>query len=304
MSRRLSALTLALRVLAKPRLARIADPAPLRRDMKIAGLVLGGVPRGMQQGHLDGPVPSLVLTPGDAVPGRHILYFHGGGYVAGSPRSHRGLAARLSQAARARIVLPSYRLGPEAPFPAAQDDARAAFEALVASGVAPGRIVLAGDSAGGGLALSLLSSLCADGIRPAGVVALSPWTDLTGGGASMTANAKADPMLPAHRLDDLVAFAAPGTDRSDPRLSPLFARFDAPPPVLIQCSETEVLRDDSRRMAEVLRSAGGRVTLSEWPDTPHVWQFFAPFLPEAGAAIAEAGRFVAAVTTGAEADAA
>jgi len=224
-----------------------------------------------------------------------LLYFHGGGYIAGSPWTHRGLIRALVRATGCRVVAPVYGLGPEAPFPAAQDDARRAWDGLVKGEVDQGRIILGGDSAGGGLALSLLASLLAEGQRPAGLIAFSPWTDLSGSGASHVANAATDPLFPPERLPDLVGFAAPGADPRDPRLSPLFARFDAPPPVLIHYSATEILRDDALRMAEVLRAGGGRVTLQCWPDTVHAWHVFHDLIPEGTEAIAQAGAFVRAI---------
>ncbi len=221
-----------------------------------------------------------------------MLYFHGGAYIAGSPWTHRGLVRALVRATGCRAVIPVYGLGPEAPFPAAQDDARRAWDGLIEGGVDPRRIVLGGDSAGGGLALSLLAGVLADRQRPAGLFAFSPWTDLSGSGPSHTTNADADPLFPPGRLDDLVSFIAPGANRTDPRLSPLFARFDRPPPVLIHYSETEILRDDATRMADVLRAAGGSVTLQSWPDTIHAWQVLHDMIPEGRQAIAKAATFI------------
>jgi len=213
--------------------------------------------------------------------------------VAGSAFTHRGLAGRLARAAGLRVLLPHYRLAPEDPLPAALRDARRAWEALIAEGFSPSDIALGGDSAGGGLAFALLAELCAAGTPPRAIIGFSPWTDLTGQGASITGNAEADPLFPAERFGDLVGFALGEVPPEDPRLSPLFAAFPAPPPVLIQVGLTEILRDDSLRLAERLRSFGAPVTLETWPDTPHVWQMFG-FLPEARQAIASAARFLRA----------
>jgi epsilon-lactone hydrolase len=155
------------------------------------------------------------------------------------------------------VEAPDYRLAQEAPLPAARDDAVAAWDALMAEGHGPGDIVLAGDSAGGGLALGLLSELCARATPPAGVVAFSPWTDLTFSGASVAENAARDPLLPAARAAELVGMIA-GADADDPRLSPLFAAYSGGVPVLIQASRTEILRDDAVRMADRLRDAAAR----------------------------------------------
>ena len=201
------------------------------------------------------------------------------------------MLARLTQAAGVAVEAPDYRLAQEAPLPAAFEDACAAWEAVIAGGLAPDRIVLGGDSAGGGLALALAAELCARQARPAGVFAFSPWTDLTLSGASHIRNAEADPLLPAARVPELVVEILGGTDPADPRVSPLFARFDSPPPVLIQASRTEILLDDALRMAERLREAGGDVELDLWPDPPHAWQIGADLLPEAREALDRAAAF-------------
>lgn len=212
-------------------------------------------------------------------------------YVAGSPATHAATLGRLSRLA---VVAPDYRKAPEHPAPAAFEDAQAAHAALLAQGWAPGQIILGGDSAGGGLALALLADLCARDLRSAGLIAFSPWTDLTLSGPSLRDNAAADPLLPVSRIAEAVAMVRGALDQGDPRLSPLFARFDRPPPVLILAGSDEVLSDDSRRMAAVLQAAGGAVTLEEVPKAPHVWPIFDGWLPEARAALHEAARFARA----------
>lgn len=153
-------------------------------------------------------------------------------------------------------------------------------------------MVLGGDSAGGNLALGLLAALLAEGIRPAGLYAFSPVTDLTFSGASIRENTAADPLLPAARRDDLVQFYLAGARSDDPRASPLLAAFPAPPPVFLQFSKTEILADDSRRIAEKLRAAGGAVTLDPWPDAPHVWVLFDGLVPEAREGLKRVASFV------------
>lgn len=292
MSLRHAALRLGCRVFGKPRLRRAQRPEPLRAHFDKVALLLGGSRRGVVEADQTHPFAARLVAPtgtqGDGV----ILYVHGGGYIAGSPWTHRGVMRALVRATGYRVVAPVYALGPEAVFPQAQDDMRRAWDGLVAGGVDPARIVLAGDSAGGGLALSLLASLLAKGQRPAGLVAFSPWTDLSGSGASLRDNAQSDPLFPAERMADLVGFAAPGADPKDPRLSPLFADFNQPPPVLIQYSEAELLRDDATRMADVLRAGGGDVVLQSWPDTVHAWQVFHDLTPEGTAAIGKAAAFM------------
>jgi len=234
-----------------------------------------------------------------------ILYFHGGAYVLGSPRTHRAMAAELAARSGCRVFLPRYRLAPENPFPAAFEDALGVWEALLARGYPAGRIVLGGDSAGGGLALALLGHLCRAGTPPAGAFAFSPWTDLTLSGASVIGNARRDRVLPAGRLAEargmVLGFdgglgpapvVAPQTPDAalDPRLSPLFAAFPDPPPVLIHAAESEILRDDTLRMSGPL--PGARLRLAG--DLPHVWPILHGFLPEARATLDETATFIRA----------
>lgn len=291
MSLRLTLLNALLRLTVKRRLGRMTDPAAARQEFALfARLFLPGQRRAPLR---TDPATGLPVAGGPAAGGGPVLlWFHGGGYIAGSSQTHRGLAGRLSLAAGLPVFLPDYRLGPEHPVPAAQDDARAAWESLRAAGHAPGRIALGGDSAGGGLALSLLAALLAEGVRPGPVVLMSPWTDLTGAGASLAGNAAADPMLPAERFGDLVGFAIGLHPPDDPLVSPLFARFPDCPDVLIQYSGTEILRDDALRMADRLRAEGADVVLAGWPAPPHAWPIFGGWLPESRAAVAGAAAFL------------
>jgi acetyl esterase/lipase len=291
-SRRLACLNFLLRHIVKARLRRVETPAEVRRDFDLAARLLFK-PWGTR---LVRTADWTEVTNGPADPGRVILYFHGGGYVAGSAFTHREMLGRLAKLTSLRIVAPDYRLAPEHPLPLALEDAVTAWERLLAQGHRAGDIVLAGDSAGGGLALSLLAVLCGRGTAPGAVVVFSPWTDLTGSGASITENAEVDPIFPGERLPDLAGFTLGDVPPEDPRISPLFADFPGAPPVLIQVGLTEILRDDSRRMADRLRSFGAEVALETWPDTPHVWQMFG-FLPETRAALGSAARFLQLVFT-------
>jgi acetyl esterase/lipase len=231
-----------------------------------------------------------------ALPGtgqKFILYFHGGGYVMGHPRTHAALARYLTRKTGLQTCLPEYRLAPEHPFPAAFEDALGVWQALLARGYAPDQIILGGDSAGGGLALALLGHLCAsDQPRPACVFAFSPFTDFSLSGESISQNAASEVLLPPERLTQLRDRVLAGADARDPRISPLFGSFKGAPPVLVQVARSEILLDDSRRMAEVLRRDGVDVTLQEWGNLPHVWQFFHGWLPEARKALADLGRFI------------
>lgn len=293
-----------LRLTEKRYLARETDPAALRarfeRRVRLLFPPPSGVP--MRDGVLTGgggEIPALWI--GEAAgrgtaagPARPVvLYLHGGGYVFGSPHTHAPMLARLAQLSGVCACLPDYRLAPEHPFPAALVDARAAYRGLLAQGVPPDRIVLGGDSAGGGLALALLSDLCLAGLpRPAGLFALSPLTDLTFSGDSFRRNARADALLPATRGRDLVEMYLAGADPTQPGASPLRARFDAAPPVLLFAGDTEILLDDARRMAEVLCGQGVETDLRIARDLPHVWPFFWRYLPEAAATMTEIAGWI------------
>lgn len=283
-----------LRLVAKPILARTATPKQARADLARIAPFLRRPPFIL---HLagTGPLPIDQISVGRVREDWAILYFHGGGYIAGSPVTHAGLMGRISRMTGLQVMAPAYRLAPEHPAPAAFEDAKLAHEALTKQGFLPDHIILAGDSAGGGLALALLADLCRRDLRPACLFAFSPWTDLALTGDSLSSNAQADPLLPVARIADIVGFVTAGANPRDPRVSPLYAEYEHPPPLLIQVGSTEVLRDDSRRMAARLRLAGGAVTLSEYPDTPHVWQMFDGYIPEARAALREVAGFLGSV---------
>jgi epsilon-lactone hydrolase len=224
----------------------------------------------------------------------HVLFLHGGGFIIGSPALYRHFTWRIASAARACVLSIDYRLAPEHPFPAALDDAVTAYRWLVADGADPRRIAVMGDSAGGGLALSLLLRLRDEGIAlPAAAVALSPWTDLALTGASLRLNAAADPLVSPEQARRFVDYYLAGTDPRTPYASPLYGELAGLPPTMIQVGSDEVLRDDSVRMADRMRSAGCHVELEIWPRMPHVWQLFTPVLPEARRAIERIGAFVA-----------
>lgn len=291
MSLRLRLITLAMRLVVRPILARAWDPVKSRRDFARLSRWLCVPPYVL---HLvdNAPVALHWISVNRRRSDWVIFYLHGGGYIAGTPLTHLGLAARIAKLTGLQVASPDYRLAPDHPAPAAFVDALAGHAHLLAQGYGADHIILAGDSAGGGLALALLADLCQRKLTPAGLFAFSPWTDLALTGASLQANAERDPLLPAHRMPDAVAMVLGDVDGRDPRISPLYACFDDPPPVLFQVGECEILLDDSRRMATVLRQAGGRVQLDEWPGCPHVWQMLDGYLPEARQALTKVAAFV------------
>jgi phosphinothricin tripeptide acetyl hydrolase len=221
-----------------------------------------------------------------------IVYLHGGGYVMGSIATHRGLCARLSQAARARVLSVDYRLGPEHPHPAAVDDAVAAVRFVRESGVAPRRTAIAGDSAGGGLTLATLVALrdAADPLPAAGLC-ISPWTDLALSGASIATKAAEDPMVRGADLKLMADAYLAGRDAKTPLASPLYADLGGLPPLLLQVGSAEVLLDDAVRMVERASKAGVSADLRVWQDMFHVWHAFAQILPEGQQAVDEMAAF-------------
>jgi acetyl esterase/lipase len=221
-----------------------------------------------------------------------ILYLHGGAYALGSINTYREFIARLARAARMGSLAINYRLAPEHPFPAALEDATAAYAWLLAQGVEPSRIIVAGDSAGGGLALAALVALRDAGkLLPAGAVCISPWTDLTLSGASIQGKAQVDCMLDADSLEMYAKLYAGERDRTSPLISPLFADLSGLPPLLIQVGSDEILLDDARRCTARARQAGVDVILEIWDEMFHVFQLV-PFLPETKRAVGQIAEFV------------
>ncbi|MFZ3235714.1 MAG: alpha/beta hydrolase [Stellaceae bacterium] len=304
MSVRAEMLRLGTRCLLKGKPGPAASLAERRRRAAAADRWVRGPPPGIERVAVDaGGVAAEWVAAPVAQAGVNILYLHGGGYVIGSPSLYRNLTWRLARAAAARLLAVDYRLAPEHPFPAAVDDAMTAYEWILAGGADPRRLVVVGDSAGGGLAFALLLR-CRDEARlplPAAVVALSPWTDLALTGASLAGNAVADPFLDANGIPPIAEYYLAGADPRHPYASPLYGDPTGLPPALLQVGGDEVLRDDATRMADRLRAAGCEVTLEVWPRMPHVWHLFASVMPEARRAIARIGAFVReriAVTTG------
>lgn len=291
MSARLSFLNLALRSVGRPLLKRTKTPQRARRDFELAARLFFRGPRRHAEARILSGVPVLDVRPPGAGNDCAILYLHGGGYITGSASTHLPMVGSLAASASVRAVIPDYRLAPEHPFPAGFQDALSVWRGLRAEGVASGRIILAGDSAGGGMALALLAHLLNEGECPAGLLVFSPWTDLTLGGQSLKSNAATDVILPVERIEDLRALVLPDGKMDDPRLSPLFGNFDGAPPVYFQASRTEILLDDTLRMEKRLRHSGVETRVDLWPDAPHVWQLFRGWLPEADDALDRAATF-------------
>jgi acetyl esterase/lipase len=280
-----------MRVRVKRGLRGLADVDQARRVL--AGAALPD-PEGVafRPDTVGGVAGEWVTAPG--TPKATLLYLHGGGYFACSPHTHRAITGGLAVRGF-RVFAANYRLAPEHPFPAALDDALSIYRALPGAGIAPGALAIAGDSAGGGLTLATLLAAKAAGLpMPAAALLFSPWTDLAGTGATLKSNLKRDPMLVGSRIGEAAGFYLNGANPKNPLISPLYGDLAGLPPLLIQVGETEVLRDDSTRLAEAARAAGVPVNLKIWPNVPHVWQLFQSFLPEARAAIGEAAAFAKA----------
>jgi monoterpene epsilon-lactone hydrolase len=289
-------LNLGLRVFEKPFLSRMTDVGRLRRGFALKSRILLPAPRGLsvtqeqfaQQGRV---IPALHVDKGrDPV----ILYLHGGAYVFGSSRTQLGMVGRLTRYAGCAAVLPDYRRAPEHPFPSALEDALAVYRSLLQR---TPRIVIGGDSAGGGLALSLLGEIVRQGLpKPMGCFAFSPLTDLSFAGQSVLQNARCDVMLPATRAQDMAELYLQGADPLDPRASPLFADFGGAPPVFMTVGQEEILLDDTRRMAAHLCAQNVRVEVDLQPGLPHVWPFFHPVLPEARATLRQVAGWISSLS--------
>ncbi len=229
-----------------------------------------------------------------------VLYLHGGGFIACSPETHRPLVGSIVRRIGGDAWVPAYRLAPEHPYPAALDDAKAAYRYLLDEvGVDPSRLVVAGDSAGGGLVLSLmLAARDAGWPLPAAIVAFCPWADLAATGASLDENSDRCSMFAGDTIRRATAFYVGQADPYSPLVSPVYGDFRGLPPLLVHASTDEVLRDDAVRVAQRAREAGVAVELQLWRRVPHVWQFFAAVLPEAEQSLTRATAFIARHTSG------
>ncbi len=236
-------------------------------------------------------VACLVCTP-SRTSGRTLLYLHGGGYVIGTAQAYRGLIAHFAEATGARVVAPDYRLGPEHLLPAAQDDCFAVYRALLAEGVPPASLAVAGDSAGGGLTLAtLLQARDAGEPLPAAGVLLCPWVDPPAQGGSLESNAGTD-CLDAELLGFWFAQALGDGDPRDPRWTPAGAELAGLPPLLVQWAGAEVLADQIRDFVERLKTASVDVQAREWPAMFHDWMVATSLLPEGQEAVDDVGVFL------------
>jgi epsilon-lactone hydrolase len=256
--------------------------APVASDLRFDPVRLGGV-------------SGLACVHPGARSDQCLLYLHGGAFVIGSARDYRSLYGELGRAAGLRVVAPDYRLAPEHPFPAALEDALSVYRGLLAGGLPASSIALAGDSAGGGLVTSLLvAAREAELPMPAAAVLISPWVDLACTGATMQSKADADPALTRAGLLSNAARYLGTHSLEAPLASPLYAELAGLPPLLVQVGTAEVLLDDALRLAARSAEADVRVSLSIWPEMPHVWHFFGFMLEEGRQAVIEAGDFVRA----------
>jgi epsilon-lactone hydrolase len=265
------------------RLHRISRLMLAPRGVEFRATHVGGIP-----GEL-----VAVKNPPDGSAGRVVLYLHGGAYCVGSPQTHRTITGHLARSAQARVFAADYRLAPEHPFPAALDDAVAAYRGLLAEGHATGSITLAGDSAGGGLALATALRLRSDGVEaPGGLVLFSPWVDLCRQHAEPPA--RNEVMLSGAWTAECARHYLAGRDAAQPLVSPIGADLRGLPPTLVQVGTDEALFDDSQRLHAALQSAGVAAALQVYPRRWHVFQANAGLLADANRALASAGRFIRA----------
>jgi len=262
-------------------LAELSSAQPLPAEITVTAAALGGV-------------PTAEITVDGIEPRHVVLYFHGGVYVIGDAFQAAGLASQVGRRTRAKVISVDYRLAPEHPYPAAVDDALAAYEALL-RGTAPSDIAFAGESAGGALAVATMVNARDHGLPlPAAAFAMSPYADLTLSGATMDTKRDADPLLSRENLQPRVTDYTAGQDAALGLISPIFADLSGLPPLIIQAGTHEVLLDDAVRLARQAATADVQVTLDITPGVPHVFQAYYPILDEAAAALDRAGQFLSA----------
>jgi acetyl esterase/lipase len=269
-------------------LRELTSAQPLPADVTVTAAALGGV--------------STAEITIDGIEPRHIvLYFHGGVYVLGDAFQAADLASQIGRRTRAKVISVDYRLAPEHPYPAAVDDALAAYQTLLRGGTAPSGIVFAGESAGGGLAVATLVNARDHGLPlPAAALVMSPYADLTLAGATMDTKREVDVLMSRENLQSRVTDYTSGQDAALGLISPVFADLSGLPPLIIQAGTHEVLLDDAVRLARQAATADVQVTLDITPGVPHVFQAYYPILDEATAALDRAGQLLSAHLAGAE----
>jgi monoterpene epsilon-lactone hydrolase len=266
----------------RQRLDEVGSVWPVAGDVTCEGVDCDGVPG------------EWSLVPGSDV-SRVLLFFHGGGYCSGSIKSHRRMVTEAGRAARMRTLAIGYRLAPEHPYPAAHEDAMAAWRFLRRQGIAAGNIVVGGDSAGGNLTIGLVNRLRAAGeALPNCAWLISPWTDLTMSGDTLDTKDAVDPLIHKAYLVELADAYAVSADRRDPLISPLFADLHGFPPALIQVGSEETLLADATRFAAAAEAADVDVTLEIWPHMIHAWPLWNAKLEDGRRALASAGEFIRA----------
>ena len=267
----------------RQRLDEVGSVWPVADDVKLSAVDADGI-------------PGEWSTVAGSDPSRVLLFFHGGGYCSGSIRSHRRMVSEAGRAAKLRTLAIAYRLAPEHPFPAALDDALAAWFFLRQTGIAAAQIAIGGDSAGAGLTAALINFLNATGEELPGCAWLvSPWIDLTMSGSTLTAKDTVDPLIHRAYLEELAsAYVPKEIDREDPRVSPLFANLKEFPPTLIQVGSAETLLADAARFAAAAGTADVAVTLEIWPHMIHAWHLWNAHLEAGRRALASAGKFICA----------
>jgi acetyl esterase/lipase len=269
-------------------LKELLSAQPLPADVTVTASTLGGV-------------PTAEITVDGVEPRHVVLYFHGGVYVMGDAFLAADLASQVGRRTRAKVISVDYRLAPEHPYPAAVDDALAAYEALLHDGIGPSDIAFAGESAGGGLAIATLVNARDHGLPlPAAAFVMSPYADLTLAGTTMETRREVDPLLSFEALRARVTDYTAGHDAALGLISPVFADLSGLPPLIIQAGTHEVLLDDAIRLAGQAATADVEVTLDITPGVPHVFQAYHPILDEASAALDRAGRLLSAHLAGAE----
>jgi epsilon-lactone hydrolase len=267
----------------RKRLDEVGAVWPVADDVELTEVDVNGLPG------------EYSVVPGSDA-SRVLLYFHGGGYCSGSILSHRRLVTEAGRAARMRTLAVAYQLAPEHPFPAAYDDALAAWRFLRDQGISASQIAIGGDSAGAGLTLALISRLRdAREELPACAWLISPWTDLIMSGSTLASKAAVDPLIHREYLNELAdAYVPAGIDRKDPRVSPLYADLRNLPPILIQVGSDETLLDDATQLAALAGAADVAATLEIWPHMIHAWPLWNANLEDGRRALLNAGAFIRA----------